>query len=225
MQEVAEETLGRKPPLHRNQWFNEECRVMIERENVARLRTLSSNTKTRKAEYDNERKRARKLFRHKKGELLRNKMTVIEAKRITQNPRKYYRKIKDVRSNYNTQCKFIRTKDDNLLTGREDIMRWWEEYYAEMFAGSDGEKTPQEDLNITDQNPLDHRLTPDIIEIENAILVLKNNKAPGIDFITGKMLKHAGDSTARILHHHTTKSSQIFGRIKKKYQMTGQQGL
>lgn len=60
--------------------------------------------------------------------------------------------------------------------------------------------TPQRDLNAIDQNLSDHSLPPEITEVKNAILALKINKASGIDSITGEMLKHAGDSTVRILH-------------------------
>lgn len=36
--------------------------------------------------------------------------------------------------------------------------------------------------------------------MRKAINVLKNNRAPGTDAITGKMLKYAGKTTTQILH-------------------------
>lgn len=75
------------------------------------------------------------------------------------------------------------------------------EYYTEVSVIGNNAKLPEpgtadceEQLSTNQEHP------PDIEEVRKAINVLKNNRAPGTDAITGEMLKYAGKTTTQILH-------------------------
>jgi len=67
------------------------------KENAARLRALNNNTRYWKEEYYQTRIEARKILRHKERQHLAEKIKIIESKKITNNPRKFYREIKNNR--------------------------------------------------------------------------------------------------------------------------------
>lgn len=201
MQNSAEEILGKRAPTRRNQWFDEECKVIIERKNAARIKVLNNNTRGRREKYNKERKEAKKLFRRKKKEHFANRLRTIESERLTLNPRKFNKEIKLARSEYNPRCKFIRTTDGDLVTEQEDIVHRWMEYYTGIFTVEVTVRMQElGSAEDDEQEETSHDQIPDIDEVRKAIGAQKNNRAPGIDAITGEMMKYAGNTTTQILH-------------------------
>lgn len=200
LQNAADDILGAKTSSTRNQWFDEECKEAIDRKNMARLKALNCNTRNRREMYNAERKKAKKLFRSKKRENFIHKLKIIESERLLQNPRKFYKEIKSAKSEYSPQCKFIRATNGELITDQEGITNRWLEYYTEVFAiGDNARRSELDTVDCEEQISTNQEHPPDIEEVKKAINVLKNNRTPGTDAITG-MLKCAGKTTSQILH-------------------------
>ena len=87
--QAAKETLGEKKGKRNEEWFYEECRTAIEVKNNMRkimLQRITRNSKEICLEY---RRRANKICREKKREMLKRQMESIEVDRDRANTRKY----------------------------------------------------------------------------------------------------------------------------------------
>lgn len=197
--QTAEEILGEKPRGSRDQWFDEECREVIEHKN-ARERLISNGMRGRMEEYREARRKAKDLLRKKKRTFYREKLKHLEQKchygRKNGN-RKFFREVKEVKASYTPQCKFIRTSDGTLATDQETIMQKWVEHFTSAFTN---EESSLEEVQPAKQEEENLKLMPSADDVTAAVRTLKNNKAPGIDAITGEMLKNTGNTADEILH-------------------------
>jgi len=77
-----------------------------------------------------------------------------------------------------------------FIIEEDDILRRWAEHYDELLniEFSNQNATSQETYQV--YLPTDEP-TPKLDEVENAIQKLKDNKAPGIDFIQAELIKTA----------------------------------
>jgi len=63
---AAESTIGVKPRPRRNDWFDHECRALIQKRNKDRKEYLARPTRTRKQVHEDFQREADKLCRRKK---------------------------------------------------------------------------------------------------------------------------------------------------------------
>jgi sorting nexin-29 len=86
------------------------------------------------------------------------------------------------------------------LSGDEMILGRWVEYFDELLYANVSDQS--EDIGIMggheDQEIVEP--PPTTVEVEAAIEKLKNNKAPGMDFIQSELVKHAGVEYSKYLH-------------------------
>jgi hypothetical protein len=86
------------------------------------------------------------------------------------------------------------------LSGDEMILGRWVEYFDELLYANVSDQS--EDIGIMggheDQEIVEP--PPTTVEVEAAIQKLKNNKAPGMDFIQSELVKHAGVEYTKYLH-------------------------
>lgn len=66
IKQTAEETIGYRTETIRNDWYDEECRVAIEKRNELRAQWLSRSTRLREAEYKTARSEAKKDLQKEK---------------------------------------------------------------------------------------------------------------------------------------------------------------
>lgn len=197
---TAEEVLGEKPRRPRDQWFDEECVEAIKRKNHARQRLISNGTRGREEEYREARRRAKRLLRGKKRLHYREKLKHLEQEgRNGGNGRskKFFKEVKEAKAIFTPQCKFIRTANGTLAMDQEAIMQAWVEHFANVFTG---EKDNMEIGQAMEQGDENFKLLPSLEDVMGAVRARKNDKAPGIDAITGEMLKSAGNTAHEILH-------------------------
>ncbi len=97
----------------------------------------------------------------------------------------------------------VKAKDGTILTAEEEVAERWKSHFEEVLNRPEPEVTaetePGHEIDI-DIRP------PTIQEVKATIHSLKNNKAPGPDLITAKMLKADIDLSARTL-------TDLFGKI------------
>lgn len=95
----------------------------------------------------------------------------------------------------------IKDKNGKLLTNEMDQLKRWHEHFVELFSIPHDEELP--DNFSPPPVPRIQRVNtaaPTVREIEEAILSMKDNKAPGIDQITAEMLKADSQLSAQTLY-------------------------
>lgn len=95
---------------------------MMRTKNKAREKCLNKETKIPIDNYREARRNAKKLLRRKKREFLREKLKSIEKERLDRVPREFYKEIKNAKTEFKPQCKFIRTLSGELVTSQEEII-------------------------------------------------------------------------------------------------------
>lgn len=108
-----------------------------------------------------------------------------------------YSKIRELSENRRT-CNIIKSREQQILTTEEEQIERWAEYFKELL------NIQREEIIIAPEkeNILELNINtdpPNKEELIEAIESLKNNKSPGIDQITGELLKADVNVTTEIL--------------------------
>jgi hypothetical protein len=90
--ETAKEVIGEKRRVRYEEWFDDECRIAIERKNADRLIMMQRETRQNYGRYKES--RANKVLRGKKRGYLKGWMREIEALNIQSESRKFYQAVK-----------------------------------------------------------------------------------------------------------------------------------
>jgi hypothetical protein len=177
IQRVATNTIGYTRKQANNEWFDEECAEVNEEKNAARERAIHQNNTTGgKNAYKLARTKERRLFRKKARQLDEEALIESERHRRTQDSRKFYKRLNDVRP-FDPQVAMCRAKNGELLTNQNQVLARWKEHFEEhLNEGSESEQ-PTRPVDWRDDG-VDIDL-PSREEIEGALKYLKNNKTAG----------------------------------------------
>ncbi|WP_333765053.1 endonuclease/exonuclease/phosphatase family protein [Streptomyces sp. IBSBF 2390] len=178
---AATEVLGPKQRRPRKEWFDEQCRLALQKKHEARQRWNNAK-KTRGAqsiyeEYRVARRLAVNLCRAKKRHFEDSEMRKVELLSGSSDTRKFYQHIKRQKEGYVPPTIFCNDASGNLL----------ENVRPNVAHRSLPPLAPVEDL--------EEAAPPSAAEIKAAIRKLKRNKSPGSDGIHAELLKCAGDDT------------------------------
>jgi hypothetical protein len=154
-------------------------------------------TRNSKEIYREHRRRANKICREKKREMLERQMESIEVDQARADTRKYYQNVNQFRKGF--QPSLNACKDNNGKRTEEDdkILQHWVRYFKTQFEGEDSEEESDEEVFLTAE-PLVKELSQE--EMEKAICNLKINKAPGEDDITAELIKNASQELKERLY-------------------------
>jgi len=96
--------------------------------------------------------------------------------------RDLYRKLHVLSTNFKPNEKFLRNEDGTLITNNEDKAKRWVDYFDQLI--NCGEPRKPFYIEYREPNIVEYPETT-IEEIIKQIKILKNNKSPGEDKITG----------------------------------------
>ena len=101
---------------------------------------------------------------------------------------------------YNKEC-LVRDTEGNLLKQAPESRNRWREYYHQW--SNSPSIANQEAIESLPQYPVHSSLgePPSLDEVDNAIKLLKNNKAPGLDELPAEIFKHGGREIRAKLHY------------------------
>jgi hypothetical protein len=97
--DAATESLGEKKGK-RNEWFDEECRTAIQEKNNMRIVMLQRMKRNSNENYREYRKRANKICREKKREMLKRQIESIQVDMERADTRKYYQSVNRFRKDF-----------------------------------------------------------------------------------------------------------------------------
>jgi hypothetical protein len=119
--EAVMESLGEKKGK-RNEWFDEECRTAIQEKTNMRIVMLQRMTRNNKENYREYRKRANKICREKKREMLTRQIESIEVDMDRADTRKYYQSVNRIRKGFQPRINACKDNSGKLIEGDEKIL-------------------------------------------------------------------------------------------------------
>jgi hypothetical protein len=183
-----------KPP--RNEWWDEECKKIIQDKNKARKKWLQMKTRISWNTYINKTKQANKICIQKKKKWLSSKITQTEENHRKNETKKFFEGILNCKQQVTLPI-ICQDAKDNVVSQSYRILAGWKDYFCKMFnisEATDIQNIIREDTNNPLQIPL-----PSYNKICFIINKLKLNKAAGSD-IPPELLKHGGRTLRQKLH-------------------------
>lgn len=202
---TAEETIGTTCRPKRNDWFDDECRIVTEEKNKVYLKMLQrGSTRSLTEQYRNKRREEKYIHRKKKRKFENDRLLEIELCREHKETKTFYKFVNNERKSFKPRTNLCRDPRGNILTSKDEILNRWSNHFSSLLNGNNTNVVNQGILmgningNNTSSSDVNNRLEtdndlPTMEEINESIKQLKNNKAPGDDGIQAELLKHTTD--------------------------------
>ena len=193
--EAAELVIQRQGKPERNEWWDDDCKKIMDEKNEARKKFLQMKTRASQDCYKNKRKEANKTCRNKKKKWLNDRLLKIEENFRMNDVRKFYKDVKNF--NYSTKPTPTMCKDSegNIQSEISSVLNRWREYFSNVFKESQIEGDNQAANTVNEERISEPEIgseTPTYNEICQIIRKLKTNKAPGPDNIPPELINHGG---------------------------------
>ncbi|CAG4964057.1 unnamed protein product [Colias eurytheme] len=191
VKEVAISILGKKKKRKKRKWWNSECDNIIEEKKKFKvLAEQSTKFNNRYMELQKEAKQIiRKAKRQHLDNLVKTMETLIRAHLLYQgSSRQFYQELKSYKKGYQPVTQMLEDEDGNLITNKTDIKVSWHNYFQQLLNCTQlNVPIPQSKQdNVVNIEPLSFK------EVQQAIMRLRNNKAPGIDGLPSEIWKYGG---------------------------------
>jgi len=188
MLEASISKLGYAPKTDKTEWFDDECRELLQKKNQAYREYINKSTRQKRAKYLELRIIADKICRRKKRQMLNDKYKRLEEEFSEGNVHKAYKEVKEIRQ--------------GLLGSKTYIKSRWQEYFSELLnpEPESNEEENRED-NLEAGRTAEDEDVPTQEEAKEAIRKLRACKTPGIDGVTSEMIKSGGSELIKILHN------------------------
>jgi len=192
--ESAKESLGEEKGRRNEEWFDEECRTAIQEKNYMKKIMLQRMTRSSKETYGEDRRRANKICRERKREMLKRQIESIEVDRERADTRKYYQTVNRFRKGFQPRLNACKHNSGKQIERDDKILEHWTRYFKTQSEKEYSEEESDGGVFLTVE-PLIKE--PSQEEMEKAICNLKINKAPGEDDIIAELIKNASQELKR----------------------------
>jgi len=98
------------------EWYDQECREIIEIKQQARLKCLQRNTRANQEDYNRKRIAAARICRRNKRELIQRKVDEIVEHRTKNESKKYFKRIQDITQEFKPRVNAGRDANGKILT-------------------------------------------------------------------------------------------------------------
>jgi len=92
----VEDIIGEKQHERNEEWYDQECRLLVEVKREARLKCIERSTRANQEDYNRKRIAAYRVCSRKKRELLKTKVVEIVEHHTKNESKKYYKRIQDL---------------------------------------------------------------------------------------------------------------------------------
>lgn len=201
---VCLDTIGRVPKKRDPDWFQDnaaEIEAAISQRRERHNKVLSNPQDAQcQREYKAAKSKVLKTTRRAKNQWYLEKAAEIQKLADMHDTRGFYNAIKEI---YGPTCSKecpVRDTEGRLLKQAPEIRNRWREYYLQLLNATS--VADLEAIQSLPQYPEHASLgePPSPEEVENAIKLLKNNKAPGLDELPAEVFKNGGRELRAKLH-------------------------
>ena len=193
----AEEVCGTRVlgvRARRNEWWDEEVKILVEekKELYEKQRNGGEEDKRRYKEKSKEVKRMVKTKKKEADERLGKKL----SESFKENKKKFWCEVNRARKAKEEMGMEVRNKEGKLIGQKEEIKEIWIEHFSKLLNPQIEQEAELTTLGVEGMGEGSDLGERKIWrkEVERAVKMLKSGKAPGVDGITGEMLKRGGKS-------------------------------
>jgi hypothetical protein len=119
----AQDIIGEKQHERNEEWYDRECREMVEVKREARIKCIQRSTRANQEDYNRKRIATYRVCRRKKRELLRTKVDKTVEHHTKNESKKYYKRMQDLAQEFKLRVNAFRDGDGKILTEKEHIQR------------------------------------------------------------------------------------------------------
>jgi hypothetical protein len=172
----------------RNIWYNDVCRISIDKRCKARDDFIKNNTQMTKEVFIRERKICKSSLQREKRNFFSNVLQTADNDHTQGRTRNFFRVIKQYK-HFNPIWNAIRDQDRQMLMEPESRADIWKGYFEKLL----NDRMPGQPVEHIDYESVEpHVKDVSLEEVKIAIFGLKNRKAPDTDDIL-KILKYGGE--------------------------------
>jgi hypothetical protein len=145
----------------------------------------------------------RKAARADKARWLEDQCKDIERYYGECKTRQVYKMIRYINRKWQPRQRAVRDENGKVLMNNTEIVQRWTRYCSELYKEQLDQNTTEILIKeLKEISPPCRDNNNDILkeEVERAVRRLKNNKSPGIDNITGEMIKNGGEMVVKEIH-------------------------
>ena len=200
---VAEEVLGRRRGTQRERWIQKRSWALIDERKRAKQRREQARTpelrELTKAQYQQLDRRVKRSCRADKKAWHEQKCGEAQESADKNDSKTLYRIVRELTGGRSSANAPIKDKNGKVLLIKEEQKARCVEHFQEVL-NQPAPIAPHDFAAIIPADQLD--VNTDHItraEVSRAIQHLKSNKAPGLDWISGEMIKCGGDEMAQHL--------------------------
>ena len=141
---AAKESIGEKPKIKNQEWFDQECIDIINKKNVVRQKLLQRRTRISFENYCELRREAKRVCRKKKKEMMLNKIEGIDKFSLEKSNRKLYKELNWFRKGFQPRLNLCKDKEGELLIEEKDMLQRWTDYFKEILNRCEQEEQEDE---------------------------------------------------------------------------------
>jgi hypothetical protein len=163
-------------------WFNEGRSELLDQRKQAKLQWLQDPSEINGDNPNIVRREARRHFRNKKREYLKEKINELATNSKNKNIRDLYRGIIEIKRGYQPRNNLVKYKNGYLLVDSHNILNRWKNYFCQLLNVH----------NVSDVRQIEEYTAeplvpgPSRLQRETTIAKLKKYKSPGSDQIPAK---------------------------------------
>lgn len=173
-------------------WFDDECKMELDKRNKLRLKKMQEKSREAEKRYNEQRQRTKRLMREKKRRHNEQILENIEESYRNNEVRNLYQGTKNLKKGYKSKTICLKDKNGKMLMGDDEILDRWREYFS-LLLNEDSQSDENEEGQVNgDYQQTDNEPPPSNEQITDIIKKLKKNKSPGSDEITAEMFKYGG---------------------------------
>lgn len=187
MKKVVSESLGYKGKENRKKWFNDRCKLAITKRDAARLKLIKTPNEDNRKQLAIQQRTKKGNLNRKKRQWEMNRIQDIEMNYKT-NAEVSFGRYNEIKTGYKPRMTILQQTDGTMITDGSDVVEKFREMFEELLNKPMPEQLENHRVVSTEQQLNE----PTKEEIQLAIKMLKNGKAPGEDNLTVELLKHGG---------------------------------
>eukprot|EP00102_Acyrthosiphon_pisum_P009625 XP_003248042.1 PREDICTED: craniofacial development protein 2-like [Acyrthosiphon pisum] len=180
----------------RDTWYNDVCRIAVDKRRKVRDDFIKNNTQTTKEAFIRERKICKSALQREKRKFFNNILHTAENDHTQGRTRNFFRVIKQYKK-FNPIWNAIRDQDGQMLMEPESRAERWKGYFEKL---RNGKMPAQPVTHVEYERPEPYVEDVSLDEVKSAIIGLKNWKAPGMDNIPTELIKYGGEELHVVIY-------------------------